>query len=181
MAALGLHCCAWALSTCGEHRLVFVVIHEKGTTKDEMAGWHHWLDGCESQWTLGVGDGQGGLACCDSWGRKESDTTERLIWSDLIWWASHYDGFSCYPAQALGMWMSVVAAHEHSTCGSWSLECRLSSGLRCMGLVASWHIGSFQTRDQTCVPYTGRKLLFLELCIFDKNWFSSYVPNITNH
>jgi len=58
---------------------------EKGTTEDEIAGWHHWLDGRESQWTPGVGDGQGGLACCDSWGRKESDTTERLIWSDLIW------------------------------------------------------------------------------------------------
>ena len=57
---------------------------EKGTTEDEMAGWHHWLDGRESQWTPGVGDGQGGLACCDSWGRKESDTTERLIWSDSI-------------------------------------------------------------------------------------------------
>jgi len=57
---------------------------EKGTTEDKMAGWHHWLDGCESQWTPGVGDGQGGLACCDLWGRKESDMTERLIWSDLI-------------------------------------------------------------------------------------------------
>ena len=45
-----------------------------------MAGWHHWL-GCESEWTPGVGDGQGGLACCDSWGRKESDTTERLNWT----------------------------------------------------------------------------------------------------
>ena len=56
---------------------------EKGTTEDEMAGWHHRLDGHESQWTLGVGDGQGGLACCDSWGHKESDMTERLIW--LIW------------------------------------------------------------------------------------------------
>ena len=51
---------------------------EKGTTEDEMAGWHHWLDARESGWTPGVGDGQGGLACCDSWGRKESDTTERL-------------------------------------------------------------------------------------------------------
>ena len=58
---------------------------EKGTTEDEMAGWHHWLDGHESEWTPGVGDGQGGLACRDSWGHKESDTTERLIWSDLIW------------------------------------------------------------------------------------------------
>ena len=56
---------------------------EKGTTEDEMAGWHHWLDGCEFEWTLGVGDGQGGLACCGSWGRKESDTTERLNWTDL--------------------------------------------------------------------------------------------------
>ena len=58
---------------------------EKGTTEDEMVGWHHWLDRRESEWTLGVGDGQGGLACCDSWGRKELDTTERLIWSDLNW------------------------------------------------------------------------------------------------
>ena len=43
---------------------------EKGTTEDEMAGWHHWLDGHEFEWTSGVGDGQGGLVCCDSWGRK---------------------------------------------------------------------------------------------------------------
>ena len=43
-----------------------------------MAGWHHQLDGHESELTLGDSDGQGGLACCDSWGRKESDTTERL-------------------------------------------------------------------------------------------------------
>ena len=56
---------------------------EKGTTEDEMAGWHHWLDGHEFEWTLGVGDGQGGLACCDSWGRKESDTTEWLNWTEL--------------------------------------------------------------------------------------------------
>ena len=55
---------------------------EKGTTEDEMAGCHHWLDGRESEWTLGVGDGQGGLACCDSWGCKESDTTEWLNWTD---------------------------------------------------------------------------------------------------
>ena len=52
-------------------------------TEDEMAGWHHWLDGRESQWTPGVSDGQGGLACCDSWGCKESDTTERLNWIEL--------------------------------------------------------------------------------------------------
>ena len=51
---------------------------EKWWTEDEMAGWHHGLDGHESEPTLGAGDGQGVLACCDSWGHKESDTTERL-------------------------------------------------------------------------------------------------------
>ena len=57
---------------------------EKGTTEDEMAGWHHKLNGRESEWTPGVGDGQGGLACCDSWGHRESDTTEWLNWTELI-------------------------------------------------------------------------------------------------
>ena len=56
---------------------------DKGTTEDEMAGWHHWLNGRGSEWTPGVGDGQGGLECCDSWGRKASDTTERLNWTEL--------------------------------------------------------------------------------------------------
>ena len=55
---------------------------EKGTTEDEMAGWHDGLDGREFEWTPGVGDGQGGLACCDSWGHKESDMTERLNWTE---------------------------------------------------------------------------------------------------
>ena len=56
---------------------------EKGTAEDEMGGWHHQLDGCESEWTPGIGDRQGGLACCNSWGRKESDTTEWLNWTEL--------------------------------------------------------------------------------------------------
>ena len=56
---------------------------KKGTTEDEMAEWHHWLDGRESGWTLGAGDVQLGLACCDSWGRRELDTTERLNWTEL--------------------------------------------------------------------------------------------------
>ena len=68
---------------------------EKGTTEDEMAGWHHWLDGHESEWTPGAGDGQGGLACCDSWGHKESDMTERLNWNEqstlweMLGWMKH--------------------------------------------------------------------------------------------
>ena len=67
---------------------------EKGMAEDEMAGWHHRLDGRESEWIPGVGDGQGGLVCCDSWGRKESGMTERLNWTELnltpsvtpAWW-----------------------------------------------------------------------------------------------
>ena len=57
---------------------------EKGMTEDEMAGWHHWLDGREFEWTPGVGDGQEGLACCDSWDCKESDMTEWLNWTELL-------------------------------------------------------------------------------------------------
>ena len=55
---------------------------EKGTTGDEMVGWHHQLNGYGFGWTPGVGDGQGGLACCGSWGHKESDTMERLNWTE---------------------------------------------------------------------------------------------------
>ena len=56
---------------------------EKGRTEDEMAGWHHWLNGRQFEWTPGVGDGQGALACCGSWGHKESDTTEQLNCTEL--------------------------------------------------------------------------------------------------
>ena len=61
---------------------------EKGTTEDEMVGWHHWLDGHEFEQALGVGDGQGSLVSmgspgCSPWGRKESDTTEQLNWTEL--------------------------------------------------------------------------------------------------
>ena len=54
----------------------------EGTTEDKMAGWHHRIDAHEFGWTPGVSDGQGGLACCNSWGHKESDTTERLNWTE---------------------------------------------------------------------------------------------------
>ena len=57
---------------------------EKGTTEDEMVRWHHRLNGHKFEQTPGVGDGQGGLACCSPWGRKELDTTERLNWTDTI-------------------------------------------------------------------------------------------------
>ena len=80
---------------------------EKGTTEDEMAGWHHWLDGRESEWTPGVGDGQEGLACCDSWGRKESDTTERLNWTELNHQAS----------PTVSSWSWRTSFHPDKVCG----------------------------------------------------------------
>ena len=74
---------------------------EKGTTEDEMVGWHHWLNGHESEWPPGVGDGQEGLACYSPCGHKESDTTEGLNWTELNW----TDWF--YP-QNLSLWCSVI-------------------------------------------------------------------------
>ena len=59
---------------------------EKGTTEDEMVGWHHQLNWHGFGQTPGLGDGQGGLACCGLWGRKESDTTERLNWTVYYMW-----------------------------------------------------------------------------------------------
>ena len=94
---------------------------EKGTTEDEMTGWHHWLDGHESAQTPGVCDGQGGLACCDSWGRKESDTTERLNW--LNWLTDRplstldipYDPFSVIWDAVL--WPGCFNVQPHSDVG----------------------------------------------------------------
>ena len=87
---------------------------EKGMTEDEMTGWHHRLDAHEFGWTLGVGDGQGGLVCCDSWGRKESDTTKRLNWTELnvyfslltvtnhVWYAWYHLYYICCDIRNLG-------------------------------------------------------------------------------
>ena len=63
---------------------------EKGTTEDEMPGWHHWLDGREFEWSPGVGYGLVCLACYDSWGHKELDTTEQLNWTELNWTVTHF-------------------------------------------------------------------------------------------
>ena len=63
---------------------------EKGKTEDEIVGWHHQLDGQEFEQAGGVCDGQGSLACCSSWGRKELDMTERLNWTDLMLIAVYY-------------------------------------------------------------------------------------------
>ena len=59
---------------------------EKGTTEDEMVGWHHQLNGHEFEQTLGDSGGHRSLVCCSPWGRKELDMTQWLNWTELIWW-----------------------------------------------------------------------------------------------
>ena len=98
---------------------------EKGTTEDEMAGWHHWLYGHEFEWTLGDGDGQGGLACCNSWGHKESDRTEWLKWTED-------------PTGLLAFILTTIEHFVDFIC-SWSI-----SNLRLQG---SWS-------QAVCVPYS---------------------------
>ena len=87
---------------------------KKGTTEDEMAGWHHWLDGRESEWTPGVGDGQVGLACCDSWGRKESDMTERLNNNKEDAVLSWIPFLRCHPENL--HFVSKPRTHEEAAC-----------------------------------------------------------------
>ena len=80
-----------------------------------MAGWHHWLDAHGFGWTLGVGDGQGGLACCDSWGRRELAMTERLNWTELVFYLkdncfTEFCGFlSCINKNQPQVWPSPSA------------------------------------------------------------------------
>jgi len=81
---------------------------EKGTAEDKMVGWYHWLNGHGCGWTVGVGDGQGGLACCGSWGRKESDATERLNWTE------------CETLWSFTLWFSIwVSSTENTALLTW--------------------------------------------------------------
>ena len=104
---------------------------EKWMKEDEMVGWHHPLDGHEFEWTLGVGDGQGGLVCCSPWGCKESDTTERLNWIEVnhafakfsspLTTVTDWERYKQCPtagggpvtlSQALGCWLGI---HSYAT------------------------------------------------------------------
>ena len=119
---------------------------EKGTTEDEMAGWHHRLDGHETEWTPGVGDGQGGLACCDSWGRKESDTTEQLNWMLFRQWlfCNHMD---CSPPGSSAHGISQTRILEwvvisFSRASSWPRD-QVSCG-SCIGRWILYHWASWE-------------------------------------
>ena len=129
-----------------------------------MVGCHHWLDGREFEWTPGVGDGQGGLACCDSWGRKGSDTTERLNWTELrqdIKKQRHYFVNKGPCSQGYGFSSSHVWMWELDYKESWGpknwcfwtvvLEKTLESSLDCKEIQPVHPKG-----DQSWVFWTGR-------------------------
>ena len=80
---------------------------EKGTTEDEMVGWHHRLDEHEFEQAQGVGDGQGSPACCSPWDWKESDTTERLNW--------YFNHIVTFVANAMSLIISVSFTHLITT------------------------------------------------------------------
>ena len=103
---------------------------EKGTTEDEIAGWHYWLNGLASGWTPGVGDGQGGLECCDSWGQTQLSNWTELNWMRpdamifFFWMLSFKPAFSLssFPFIKELFSSSSLAAirwcHQH-ICGYW--------------------------------------------------------------
>ena len=80
---------------------------EKGMTEDEIAGWHHWLDGHEFGWTLGVGDGQGVPACCNSWGQSPTRLSD---WTELNWMAISFAIFLSHSVGYLSFfwWCSLL-------------------------------------------------------------------------
>ena len=113
---------------------------EKGTTKDEMAGWHHWLNGRESEWTPGVGDGQGGLACCNSWGHKESDMTEQLNWTESAY-KSNKQGDNIQPwCTPFAIWNQSIVPCPVLTVAYWLAYRFLRRQIRQFGIPISWRI-----------------------------------------
>ena len=130
---------------------------KKGTTEDEMAGWHHQLDGHEFEWTLGVGDGQGPLACCHSWGRKELDTTERLNWIELKGFPVAQTGKNLSAVQETWVWSPAQEdpLEKGMAIPSSILACKIPwteepGGLQAMGSQKIWH-----TRNWISLLYTG--------------------------
>ena len=135
---------------------------KKGMTEDEMAGWHHWLDECESEWTPGAGDGQGGLACCDSWDCKELDMTERLNWTELNKGSRQYEHQrSGFKLRNLAFYVREDASSGlkefTSICTSVACQAPLSIGIlqaRILEWVAiSFSRGSSWPRDWIYVSY----------------------------
>ena len=93
------------------------------------------LDGCEFEWTPGIGDGQGGLVCCDSWGRKELDTTERLNWTELS--EKNFASFVCYNLLPLSFIHSRIGCGVTGKCSSYHLCGRVIENFQAKSLLQS--------------------------------------------
>ena len=151
-----------------------------------MAGWHHRLDGRESEWTPGDGDGQGGLVCCDSWGHKESDTTERLNWTELI-----HKGHVIMVILLLPnfQWYTLLKAKQNKASFSWnSMPSKIWLQPTCtiFSLCSSTtYMGLWLQTDLLVVflSHTNCQKLFLHLPTSSRNYIESlfqYFPNIAS-
>ena len=96
-------------------------------TEDERVGWHHRLDGRELEQAPGVGDVQRSLACCRPWGRKESDTTERLSWTEYIEWEG---GFAKYDEYIITLLLRALSVDNASRMLKYSNRYKLVWGLQ---------------------------------------------------
>ena len=108
---------------------------EKGTTENEMVGWHHQLSGHGFGWTLGVGGGQGGLVRCGSWGHKELDTTERLNWTEQIGRWHHPYGRGC--KEELNSLLMKVKEESEKVGLKLNIQ---KTKIMASGLITSWQI-----------------------------------------
>ena len=129
-----------------------------------MAGWHHRLDGREFEWTLGVGDGQGGLACCDSWGRKELDTTEPLNWTELNWRFTWLHTLGCLALRwvTIPLWLSWVIKSFLYSSSVYSCHCFLisSASVRSVTFSVLYHAHPYVKCSLDISKFLKRSLVF---------------------
>ena len=148
-----------------------------------MAGWHHWLNGRESEWTPGVGDGQGGLACCDSWGRKESDMTERLSWCDLIWdspsrsWAQKHLQ-ALYEDKGPGDQQNSLSPAESPCFSPIGIEINSILFSRCILVTSTSHpllgLSCWLRWYRTCLQFRGSRL---DPWVWEIPWRRGWLPS----
>ena len=142
---------------------------EKGMTEAEMVGWHHQLNGHGFGWTPGVGDGQGGLACCGSWGHKESDTTEWLNWlnwnrNELLSHAKTSRKLKCTLLSGKSIWKAYrVHNSNYMTSWKWQNQGDSKKICDCRG-VEGWTgttQKTFRARTPCIWHYTGEYISYI--------------------
>ena len=145
---------------------------EKGTREDEMLGWHHQLNGHESEQTPGVGDGQGGLACCSPWGCKESDTTEWLNWTDSFVWLYH-NVIIHFPLMGIWIVFHFLSYHEYNCYEHFHLR---------LFVDISFHFSGVYKEKSNCWSHGNLMFNYLRNCrVFSKAAASFYIPTGNVH